>query len=55
MKTTEISFTFDRNGNRLAWRFDRTQRRSFRIPLDKAKALISTGQAHIAPTWIDAK
>lgn len=54
-KTTEISFTTDTKGNRLAWRYDRIQRRSFRISLDKAKLMIATGQAHIAPTWIAAR
>ena len=44
-KTTWINFRTDKNGKRTAYRFDRSQHRSFRIGLDAALLMIATGAA----------
>lgn len=46
---TEISFTVDKHGNALAYRYSRAQMRNFRIAYDDAKLRIATGDAIETP------
>jgi hypothetical protein len=44
-----IWFTFNRNGQRTAWKHNIMAGRNFRISMETAKLMISTGQARIVP------
>ena len=49
--TKDIYFTTTKTGAQQAFRMDRSQHRSFRMPLEQAKLEIATGAARLSAKW----